>query len=421
MLPNRSMRFVGRASSDEPGFAVCADSIREVPVQADYAEFFSVFAHVSKAIHSGQNTTEILAHIVTNIREILGAKGCIFWLVDHTRQQIETMVSDGFPYRNLSEVNYQELIRIFDPADGPCVVIADAKTDRRIPDRDTIGKKSVGTIYGNHFSIVGSHAGLLAVYFYSHRELHEREREIIAALGEQGAIALHKARSYDEKMFESLQQVVEVLVLALEAKDESTHGHSLRVAQFARVIGQELGLAEAELENLHRGGLLHDIGKIGMNDDILERLGILSRKEMDIVRQHPVIGARIVAPLKFLDEVVPLIRHHHERFDGSGYPDGLHGSAIPLGARILTVCDAFETMLAGRTHFARMKLEDAVVNLQQNAGQQFDPEVVAALYAALIKHPEGMSQQVAGPLLTCLKNYREKLGARYGPPAQLFI
>lgn len=390
-------------------------------MNVDYSEFFRVFAQVSKAIHSGENTTEILEHIVKNIRSLLGAKGCIFWIVDHGRAKIETMVSDGFPYRQLADVNYPELIRIFDPSDGPFVFIADARTDRRIPEVDTIGKKSVGSIIGRPLDIIGTHGGILAVYFYSVRELSERDREIITALGEQGAIALHKALSYDEKMLQNLRQVVEVLALAIEAKDESTHGHSVRVARFAKMIAEQLGLTEPEVETIHHGGLLHDIGKIGMNDDILERLGILSRREMDIVRQHPVIGARIVSPLRFLDDVVPLIRHHHERYDGSGYPDGLQGEVIPLGARILTVCDAFETMLAGRTHFARMKLADAVINLQQGAGRQFDPVVVAALFTALAQQPDHVADDICGSDLVCLRRYREKLGAGGALAAQLFI
>jgi putative nucleotidyltransferase with HDIG domain len=390
-------------------------------MNVDYSEFFRVFAQVSKAIHSGENTTEILEHIVKNIRALLGAKGCIFWIVDHGRRKIETMVSDGFPYRNLADVNYQELTRIFNPDGGPFIFIADARTDHRIPEIDTIGKKSVGSISGMPLDIVGNHSGILAVYFYAYRELSERDREIITALGEQGAIALHKALSYDEKMLQNLRQVVEVLALAIEAKDETTHGHSVRVARFATMIAHQLGLPESEVETIHHGGLLHDIGKIGMNDDLLERLGILSRREMDIVRQHPVIGAKIVSPLRFLDDVVPLIRHHHERFDGSGYPDGLKGDDIPLGARILTVCDAFETMLAGRTHFARMKLEDAVVNLQQGAGHQFDQAVVAALFAALMEHPEQFPERLNGSDLACLKRYQEKLAASRPRVAQLFI
>lgn len=390
-------------------------------MDGNYTDFFKVFSQVSKAIHSGENTSEILEHIVRNIKEILSAKGCIYWIVDHGREKIETMVSDGFPYRSLSNVNYQELNQIFNDDQGPIVWIEDAKTDRRIPELDTLGKRSVGSITGMFFDIVGSYSGILAVYFYSHKKFNTQEIEILTALGEQGAIALHKAFSYDEKMLQSLRQMVEGFTLALEAKDESTHGHSVRVARFAQVIGEEMKLPQADIETLYHGGLLHDIGKIGMNDDILERLGILSRKEMDIVKQHPVIGARITKPLKFLNDIVPLILHHHERFDGSGYPDGLKGEEIPLGARILTLCDAFETMLAGRTHFAKMKFEDTVVNLQQEAGHHFDPKIVEALFTALQSRPEAFKIQINRAELSCLASYRQKLKGQGGSPQQMFI
>ena len=387
----------------------------------DYATFFRVFSQVSKAIHSGENTSEILENIVKNIKEILGAKGCVYWIVDQAKEQIETMISHGFPYRNLTNVDYGTLRTIFDPAEGSVILIEDAKTDPRIPELDSIGKKSVGSIAGMFFEIVGPLSGILAVYFYNRRQLSTSELEIITALGEQGAIALHKARSYDEKMLQNLRQMVEGLTLALEAKDESTHGHSVQVALYAKAIAEELCLPGAEIERIYHGGLLHDIGKIGMHDDILERLGILTRSEMDIVRQHPVIGARIAQPLSFLDDVVPLILHHHERYDGSGYPDGLKGEKIPVGARILTVCDAFETMLAGRKHFNRMSVEDAVVNLQQGAGHQFDPKILEALFAALLKRPELIESYENGSTRTCLKNYKEKLLSRSPQPTQFFM
>ena len=387
----------------------------------DYTTFFRVFSQVSKAIHSGENTTEILENIVTNIKEILGAKGCIYWIVDHGRQKIEMMISHGFPYRNLTDVDYEILNQIFDSGKGPLIYIEDAKSDGRIPELDTIGKKSVGSITGMFFDIIGSTAGILAVYFYNRRELTTSELEILTALGEQGAIALHKALSYDEKMLQNLRQIVEGFTLALEAKDERTHGHSLKVACFARLIAEDMGLEETEVETIYHGGLLHDIGKIGMNDDILERLGILSRKEMDIIKQHPVIGARITQPLVFLNDVVPLILHHHERYDGTGYPDGLKAETIPLGARILTVCDAFETMLAGRKHFARMKFEDAVVNLYQGARHQFDPKILDALFSVLLKNPELVHVNGNESAQNCLRRYKLKLLDRPGSSPVMFI
>lgn len=354
----------------------------------EYYQFFKIFTKVSRAIQSGENTEEILERIVTNIAEIFHSKGCIFWIVDKGQEIIKNKIAYGFSYRSLVEVDYQTLMRIFDQNGDDYVYIEDAMNDIRIPNLEKIGKKRVGSINALLFDIVGDYKGILAVYFTGKRELVAAEREMVGALGEQGAIALQKSFSFDEKMIDTLRQMVEGFTLALEAKDEQTHGHSVRVAGFAKAIAMELGLTDSQVQTLYHGGLLHDIGKIGMNDDIIERLGILDKKEMDIVRQHPLIGARITQPLVFLSDVEPLIRHHHERWDGTGYPDGLKGKNIPLGARIITVCDAFETMLAGRKHFEKMKFEDAVVNLQLGAGSHFDPEIVLCLFTVLENEPE---------------------------------
>ena len=318
------------------------------------------------------------------------------------------------------EIDYSTLMEIFGPGGEDYVFINEAAKDRRIPNLGRLGKRRVSSIHAMFFDIVRDYRGILAVYFTQSRDLTDGERDIIRALGEQGALALQKNLSFDEKMLDTLRQMVEGFTLALEAKDEQTHGHSVRVARFAKRIAEQMGLTDSQKETIYHGGLLHDIGKIGMNDDILDRLGILNRKEMDIIRQHPIIGARIVQPLVFLSDVEPLILYHHERWDGSGYPDGLRGRDIPLGARILTVCDAFETMLAGRKHFEKMKLDDAIVNLQLGAGSQFDAEIVLALFEILEKDPAiaGSTKLSSG----CLQIHKRRLkNSLVKKSASLFI
>ena len=371
----------------------------------NYRAFFKIFAEVSKAIHSGVKSHEILPNIVTHISEILQSKGCIYWIIDTERQAIVTKYSHGFSYRSLNEMDYATLTRLFDRSNGPLIFIEDAKNDPRIPSLERLGKKRIGSISGIYFDINGPFKGLLAVYFYDRRELSSDQFELVSALGEQGALALQKAINMDEEMIANMRNMVEVLAIALEAKDEQTHGHSRRVAGLARLAAREMGLNDAEVETVYHGGLLHDIGKIGMEDAILRRLGILSKSEMDVVRRHPEIGARITRPLNFLSDVELLILHHHERYDGSGYPEGLKGTNIPLGARILTACDAFETMLAGRRHLAGMSIEDAAFNLASESGRHFDPQVVTALFSALIKSPEFLGLDESA--LRTLESYRD--------------
>ena len=171
-------------------------------------------------------------------------------------------------------------------------------------------------------------------------------------------------------------QTVLALANAVEAKDTYTADHAKRLAEMALAVGRELGMTARELEDLRYGAILHDIGKIGVPDAILLKPAKLDAEEWRHMRQHPVIGARILAPVPRLAGAARLVRHHHERYDGKGYPDGLRGDAIPLGARILTVVDSYSAILDERVYKAARSHEDAVAELRRCAGTQFDPRVV---------------------------------------------
>jgi putative two-component system response regulator len=187
--------------------------------------------------------------------------------------------------------------------------------------------------------------------------------------------ALRLKNVYDS--LDSAEQVIFALAAAVEAKDPYTEAHTQRVAESARAIGVRLGLAPSDLDALYRGGLIHDIGKIGIPDAILLKPGPLDREEETTMHLHPLIGENIVAPLRTGASLLPIIRNHHERFDGTGYPDRLAGSSIPRLARIVSVCDAFDALVNDRPYRARKSVEEAIATLMAGAGRQWDPEVVA--------------------------------------------
>jgi putative two-component system response regulator len=172
---------------------------------------------------------------------------------------------------------------------------------------------------------------------------------------------------------ETARSVVAALANAVEAKDLSTELHCERLAGMTAQLGREVGLAPAELESLAYGSLLHDVGKIGIPEAILSKTGPLSEDEWTIMRRHPEIGERICRPLVLSGSFAPIIRHHHERWDGSGYPDGLVGDDIPLGARIVALADAFDAMTRDRPYRPAMRVEHAVDEIRRMAGRQFDP------------------------------------------------
>jgi putative nucleotidyltransferase with HDIG domain len=171
---------------------------------------------------------------------------------------------------------------------------------------------------------------------------------------------------------------IESIVLALQAKDEYTEGHSRRVSVHATGIAREMSLPGGEVENIGMAALLHDIGKVGTKESILNKPGKLTAEEGDHIRSHPLIAASILEPITPLAEVIAYIKHVHEAYDGGGYPDGLTGDEIPLGARIIAVADVFDAMTSPRPY--RPAIEENVVldHLTGESGKQFDPTVVQA-------------------------------------------
>lgn len=353
-----------------------------------YSRYFDVFRNVSAAIHAEEGTETILQTIVRQASEAMAAKGCIFWIVDDGRCHIRHSAMHGFSYTSLASVDYETLCKLFTPNRDGLVLIEDARYESRIPDLERLGKKRVRSILGVPVSIVDDCRGILAVYFGQIKTPVSREIDFLKALSEQGALALQRAMRYDRNMLETFRQTIEGLALAIEAKDATTHGHSQKVALFCRATALEMGLGEKHAEMLYRAGLLHDIGKIGIQDRHLGKLGALNAREYAIIQKHPQIGASILQPLTFLDDIVPLVKYHHERFDGSGYPEGLHGESIPLGARILAACDCFETMISGRTFIEAVSLPEAIDKLRRMSGKTLDPAVVDALIRVIEHHPE---------------------------------
>src|SRR5207248_1207930 len=176
---------------------------------------------------------------------------------------------------------------------------------------------------------------------------------------------------------------MESLSATVDARDSYTAGHSRRVQRLALAIGRELDLSQAELDLLGHAALFHDIGKLAIPDSILMKPAHLDTEEWRQMRAHADEGARIIDRLGFLADAVPAIRHHHERYDGTGYPDGLAGEEIPLGARIIHVADALDSMLTSRIYRQAMTEEEAMAELRRGEGEQFCPRCVRALEQAL--------------------------------------
>ena len=203
------------------------------------------------------------------------------------------------------------------------------------------------------------------------------DETLLLSIGSQMAVAIENYR-LNLDVERTYLETIMALALAVEAKDPYSAGHSKRVGFYATQIGEQMNLDPEMLRVLNDAGVLHDIGKIGIKDEILLKPKPLTPDEQKIMQQHPLIGEAIVKPVRSLAKVVALVRYHHERFDGSGYPSGLKGDQIPLGARILAVADTYDSLITDRPYRKRLSVEEALVELKRNAGFQHDPAVIEA-------------------------------------------
>lgn len=210
----------------------------------------------------------------------------------------------------------------------------------------------------------------------------QEDLDLFLTLADQIAIALDNARLYEE-LNEMARKLVEGLSEAIEKRDSYSGGHPQRVLAVCTAMAKYLPLTEEQKHDLTLAAILHDIGKVGVTDDILNKKGVLSVEEMEIIRGHPVVGAAIVGHIKRLQQIIPAIKYHHEHFDGSGYPEGLAGEEIPLLSRIIAVADTYDAIIHDRSYHRGLSKSAAVAEIAEHAGTQFDPNVVAAFAKAL--------------------------------------
>ncbi|MFA5155901.1 MAG: HD domain-containing phosphohydrolase [Candidatus Omnitrophota bacterium] len=219
-----------------------------------------------------------------------------------------------------------------------------------------------------------------------HKRLMQGLKEQNVALQKQNVLLAKRIEESTRnltRLYEDLRSTymhtIKVLAHAIDARDHYTHSHSENVAKFAVIVAEEMHLPVEQIEMIREACELHDLGKIGVEDNILSKPSALNEKEWENIRRHPMIGAQILEPLTFLGGVIDLVKQHHERYDGKGYPQGLKGEEILLGARIINLVDAYEAMRSARSYRKEpFTKEQAVEEIKKNSGTQFDPKVVEA-------------------------------------------
>ncbi|MEN8212544.1 MAG: HD domain-containing phosphohydrolase, partial [Thermodesulfobacteriota bacterium] len=272
--------------------------------------------------------------------------------------------------KDLSKNTNEFILEFFNTDYNPCLV-SGSKKNNRLDD-------VVHSLMIVPLKIRGNIVGI-ATAFSFRQELLFNEKDIyyMNFITQKAASAIENIALY-ENIYENLFATLYAFVTALEVRDLYTRKHSTRVAKYAHMIAKEIECTPEELDIISFAGSLHDIGKIGIRDDILLKPGKLTDEEFEEIKEHPVIGADIISKMGLWDQEMDIIRHHHERFDGNGYPDGLKGDKIPWLARILCVADAFDAMVSDRSYRKKMETSKVLGIIEENSGSQFDPEVVHA-------------------------------------------
>ena len=317
---------------------------------------------------------DIVARVTSLSAEILGCKQTSFYFERDGLLWLEA--ETGHPRELTAELSTRKLSVEALRRDSDPYIAVPAEYEPVI---------GAGGVPGGRYAVapfdVDGRVGCI-VALVEREDFGERELRLLGGVAHQAKLAIANASSYEglERTFVS---TVEALANALEANDEYTSRHARSISDLSLRVGEALGLDERTLKQLELGALLHDIGKIGIPSDILSKPGRLTAEERRIVRTHPELGERIIAPIDRLQSVCPIVRHCHERWDGAGYPDGISGEDIPLESRIIFVCDAYHAMTTDRPYRRRVSHPEALRRLAEGAGTQFDPRVIEVALGVL--------------------------------------
>ncbi|MFQ5658160.1 MAG: HD domain-containing phosphohydrolase [Candidatus Methylomirabilales bacterium] len=360
---------------------------------------FSTLMELSTVLNSTLQITEVLRRAVEAATRLMECEVGSLLLLNEESDELVFEVALGERGRELKEIRLKvgEGIAGWVAKTGEPALVndvgGDSRFSRRVDARTHFHTRNmICTPVKSRERIIGV---LQAINRLADQPFTEEDQRMFESLARQVGIAIENARLYAE-VKATFVSTAAALAEAIEKRDPYTGGHVRRVVEICQTVGEKLGLSFEEKEALQLAAILHDVGKIGIRDGILQKDGPLTPEELEHIREHPQLGAEILSHVRQLEAVIPAVRHHQERYDGLGYPDGVKGEEIPLASRIVAVSDAFDAMTTDRPYRSRLSDEAAIKEIQRCAGTQFDPKVVQAFMDAF---REGLihSEAVPGP------------------------
>ncbi len=345
---------------------------------------------MASLVNSTLDTHEIRKRAIEAATALLGAEAGSLLLVDQETGELFFEVALGEKGDKLKEIRLKrgQGIAGWVVEKGEPVIVHDVSSDPRF----FKGADKKSTFVTKDLVCVpvrtrGKTLGVLQAINRREGKFDQEDLQILSALADQVAVAIENANLYEE-LKEAFYGTAEALADTIEKRDPYTGGHTKRVMDYSVATGRRMGLGKKEIERLRLAAILHDIGKIGVRDDVLLKQDRLDKEELEKMNMHSAYGAEILSHIRQLGDIIPGVRGHHEKIDGTGYPDGLRGDGIPLSARIIAVADTFDAMTTDRPYRKGLSVETALGELKKHSGTQFDGGVVEAFFRTVREKEE---------------------------------
>ncbi len=340
---------------------------------ANTYEELSLIYQISSGMKVNRRATDFFKQTCLDVMEVLGVRGMGVVLFSDKTASVEPASYGQLALtpQRLRQLG-GELLRVLRDRKAP-LLVNDVSADKNFRFLADDAHQLIAVPLQRQDEVLGclfgidKHAG----------EFDSVDAKLLNSIANESAIYLENARLFED-VHGLMMGLLHALTSAVDAKDAYTCGHSERVALLSRRLSKEIGLPESQVDRIYMAGLLHDVGKIGVPEAVLQKTGKLTPEEFDQMKRHPGVGARILTDIKQVEDIIPGVLHHHERYDGKGYPTGLSGQNIPLMGRIICLADCFDAMTSNRTYRRALPLEVALSEIRRCSGTQFDPKLAEA-------------------------------------------
>ncbi len=351
-------------------------------------EEISTLYKIGREVSSSLSIDEVLNTVLQRTTSVLNAKIGTIFLFEKEKRMLFLRAYKGIKKKDIRDIRLKlgEKVSGWVAKKDKLLLVKDISKDRRFRniENESFYKKS---LISQPLKSKGKIIGVINISNKKSKDGFTKDDEkLLRAIALESSIAIENALLYS-RLSVVYMQTIKALATALEARDGYHHSHSENVTKYAVKIAKELHLSPKRINIIEEACQLHDLGKIGIPDAILQKKSTLNEKEWEIIKTHSSKGANILSPLAFLKEVRELVSQHHERFDGRGYPDGRRGRKIKLGARIMAVADSIDAMISNRPYRKGLTLKETINELKKNSGTQFDPRIVKICLKLLKKNP----------------------------------